>query len=469
MARERISLILAAGASTRMKSKKSKLLHTILGRPAIHWALDQARWFSERIVIVVGHQREELIQMVNAYGMDCDIKFAVQSEQRGTAHAVESAFSEIESWNFKDADVFIMGGDAFLLQRETLAAFSDIHQSKGSVLSLMTAVLDDAGAYGRILRNERGQIEGIVEAKEASQEQLAIREMNAGFYCVDWQFLKENLRGISNSNRSKEFYLTDLVGFARSQNRLVQTLTIPFQESLGINTQEDLALVASVFQRRINSYWMSMGAQMIAPHSVWIDADVELGAGVSLEPGVVLKGKTKIFPEARIGAYSVIEDSEIGDGTQVEAYSHIKEARVGAGGRIGPFARLRPGAILDSTVHVGNFVEIKKSHLGEGSKANHLSYVGDSRIGKNVNIGAGTITCNYDGFHKYETVMEDGVFIGSNSSLVAPVTIGAGAIVGAGSVITKDVAVNAIAVERSDQREVPGGADKFRRRKKREH
>jgi bifunctional UDP-N-acetylglucosamine pyrophosphorylase/glucosamine-1-phosphate N-acetyltransferase len=469
MSRERVSLVLAAGASTRMKSKKSKLLHNVLGRPAIYWALDQARWFSDRIVVVVGHQRDELMKVVADYHLDVDIKFATQTEQKGTAHAVQSAFHEIEKWKLEEADIFIMGGDAFLLQRETLEEFSKVHQSTGSVLSLMTAVLDDAGAYGRIIRNERGQIERIVEAKEASRPELAVREMNAGFYCADWNFLRETLQSVSNSNRSKEFYLTDLVSLARNQNRLVQTLTIPYQESLGINTQEDLALVASIFQKRVNSYWMSIGTEMLSPSTVWIDADVELGQGICLEPGVILKGQTKIYSDARIGAYSVIENSEIGQSSVVEAYSHIKEARVGPQNKIGPYARLRPGAILDSEVHVGNFVEIKKSHLAEGAKANHLSYVGDSTIGKRCNIGAGTITCNYDGFHKYETVLGDGVFVGSNSSLVAPVTIGAGAIIGAGSVITKDVDPNAIALERSDQRELKGAAEKFRQRKKREH
>ena len=468
MSRERVTVVLAAGASTRMKSKKSKLLHEILGRPAIYWALDQARWFSDRIVVVVGHQRDEIMQVVADYKLDADIKFAVQSEQKGTAHAVQCAFPEVEKWRLQGADVFIMGGDAFLLRRETLDQFSKIHHSTNSVLSLMTAILEDAGAYGRILRNDHGQIERIIEAKEASPKEMFIREMNAGFYCADWHYLRETLQAVSNSNRSKEFYLTDLVSIARSQNRLVQTLTIPYQESLGINTQEDLALVASLFQQRVNSYWMSVGTQMVAPSSVWIDADVELGQGVCLEPGVILKGRTKVFSEARIGAYSVVENSEIGEGSQIEAYSHIKEARVGAQNKIGPFARLRPGAVLDSSVHIGNFVEVKKSYLGQGSKANHLSYIGDATIGRNCNVGAGTITCNYDGFHKYETVLGDEVFIGSNSSLVAPVRIGQSAIIGAGSVITKDVDAHAIALERGDQREIKGAAEKFRQRKKRE-
>lgn len=466
MSSDSVTVVLAAGASTRMKSSRSKLLHEVLGRPIVHWALDQALWAAEKVVFVVGHQREDVMAALEPALATTTIRFAVQSEQKGTGHAVQCALSEIDDLLPTGGNVFIMGGDAFLLQHQTLENFRRAHLSSKAALSLMTYNLAFPGAYGRIIRNADGMIESIVEAKDASSEQLAIKEVNAGFYFVRSDILKAALASLSNSNKAQEFYLTDLVSFCRKQGHFVTTFEIPFEEGLGINTQKELSEVAHVLRRRVNAWWMAQGVSMIDPSSIWVDADVQLSADVVLEPGVILKGKTRIHPRVRVGAYSVIEGAELYEDVVIQPFCHLKDSVVGAESDLGPYARLRPGSVLDRKVHIGNFVEVKKSHLKEGVKAGHLSYLGDSDIGRGTNIGAGTITCNYDGIAKHQTNIGEDVFIGSNTSLVAPIKIGSGAIIGAGSVLTKEVSSNAIAVERSDQREIPQGASRFRERRR---
>lgn len=464
---ERVSIVLAAGASTRMKSETSKLLHEVLGRPVIHWAFDQALWAAQKILMVVGHQRENIMRALDPLSSQAELRFAVQAEAKGTGHAVQCAIAEMEDFCSEDADIFIMGGDAFLLHRENLETFIADHEAKKAPLSLMTNFLNDPGAYGRIVRNSQGAIEAIVEKKDANAEQLKIREVNAGFYLVKFSILKEALKNLSNQNKSGEFYLTDLVSFCRKNGHLISTFEISPEEGLGINTQAELSLVERILRNRVNDWWMSQGVRMRDPSTTWVDSDVQLAPDVFLEAGVVLKGKTQIRSGVQIGSYAVIENSEISERSIIQAYSHISGARLGAQTTVGPFARLRMGTILEKEVHIGNFVEVKKSHLHEGVKAGHLAYLGDADIGKNSNIGAGTITCNYDGFSKHETKIGENVFIGSNSSLVAPVQIDPGAIVGAGSVITKKVSANAIVVERAEQREIAEGATRMRERKER--
>lgn len=460
-----VSCVLAAGASTRMKSSRSKLLHEVLGRPVCHWALDQAQWIGDSIVFVVGHQRDEVEKSLKSAQAQRPLKFAHQDKPLGTGHAVQCALAEIESLGGPQASVFIMGGDAFLLERESLEAFAHQHFSSGSRLSLMTSYFEQPGAYGRIIRNSSGQVEAIVEKKDATADQLKIKEVNAGFYLVSLQILKAALQGLSNSNKAGEFYLTDLVSFCRRSGHLVSAFLIQQEECLGINNQMELAQASRVMQTRINAFWMSQGVQMLSPETTWIDSNAQLSADVTLEPGVIIKGESKIFELARIGAYSVVENSDVGPGSILEAYSHLKEARLKRHCHVGPFVRMRPGTVCEDNVHLGNFVETKKARLGRGVKAGHLTYLGDAEIGPESNIGAGTITCNYDGILKHETTIGEKVFIGSNTSLVAPVRVGAGAMVGAGSVITKDVSPGAIAVERAEQREVAGGAERFRSKK----
>ncbi len=462
-----VSVILAAGASTRMKSRRSKLLHSVLGRPLIHWSIDLAGWISDKIVAVVGHQKEELIAAIEPLNAENSFRFAIQAQALGTGHAVQCAWKEIEEVSTPESMVFIMAGDAFLLKRESLEAFVEHHQATKAQLSVMTFESRDPGAYGRILRNSQGQIERIIEKKDATADQLKIREVNSGFYLVNRAILQEALKSLDNKNQAKEFYLTDLVPFCRKVGHLVQTFLISEEEGLGVNTQNDLAMVTRIMRDRINEWWMLNGVHMQAPETTWIETDVQLAPDVTIAPGVLIKGRSKIQSGVQLGAYSVIEDCEIGESVVVEPYSHLHQAKVGAESRVGPFARLRPGAQLDRRVHIGNFVEVKKSHMSEGSKANHLAYIGDAEVGRESNIGAGTITCNYDGISKHPTKIGDRVFIGSNTSLVAPVEIATGAMVGAGSVISKNVPADALAVERADQRVIEQGAAKFRQRKSR--
>jgi bifunctional UDP-N-acetylglucosamine pyrophosphorylase/glucosamine-1-phosphate N-acetyltransferase len=444
-----------------MKSKLSKLLHPVLGRPVIDWACDQAFWLGEKIVFVVGHQREAVEAQLARRRPQGEIGYALQAEPRGTGHAVQMALKQLDEWASPETTIFIMGGDAFLLMRETAEAFLQQHLARRAHLSLITTYLKDPAAYGRIVRNSDDKVVGIVEAKDATPEQLLIHEINAGFYLVNYGVLKAALQNLENNNKAGEFYLTDLVQFCDRQNLIVNAVDAKPEECLGINTQEELAMVAAVLRQRINKFWMSQGVMMEDPQSTVIESDVRLSTDVKIEPGVFLKGHSRIHSGVKIGAYSVIEDSEVGEESHIEAYTHLKQAVVGAQCHLGPFARLRPGSILDEKVHIGNFVEIKKSHLKTGVKAGHLAYLGDAQIGAQTNIGAGTITCNYDGVRKHETVLGDRVFVGSNTSLVAPVNVGDGALIGAGSVITKDVSASSIALERSEQREISGAAERF--------
>jgi len=462
-----VAIVLAAGASTRMKSETSKLLKEVLGRPVIHWAFDQAFWAAEKILMVVGHQREAVMKALDPLASQAELRFAVQAEPKGTGHAVQCALAEMDGLCSDDSDIFIMGGDCLLLHRESLEAFLRHHESQKASLSVMTNFLHDPGAYGRIIRGPQGEIEAIVELKDATPDQLGIREVNPGFYLVRFSVLKEALQNLDNRNKAGEFYLTDLVSYCRKKGLLISTFEIRPEEGLGINTQSELALVERLLRNRVNEWWMSQGVRMMDPATTWIDSDVQLAADVVLEPGVILRGKTQIRKNVRIGAYSVVENSEIQENSVVQAYSHISGARLGIQTKVGPFVRLRAGTILDKDVHIGNFVEVKKSHLHEGVKAGHLSYLGDAVIGKDSNIGAGTITCNYDGFSKHETKLGANVFVGSNSSLVAPLEVGEGAIIGAGSVVTKKVSPQAVVIERSEQREILQGAARMRERKMR--
>jgi bifunctional UDP-N-acetylglucosamine pyrophosphorylase/glucosamine-1-phosphate N-acetyltransferase len=461
-----VSIILAAGASTRMKSKTSKLLHPVLGRSLIQWAVLQARMMSNKVVVVLGHQKDALEEEINALGFpESEIQFAVQVQQKGTADAVQVALESISSES-EDSNVFIMGGDSVLLKEETVKKFKEHHEKTGEILSVMTTCLEDPAAYGRIVRGETGLVQKIVELKDASEKEKNIHEINSGFYLVKLALLRSLLKDISDKNKSSEFYLTDLVEIAHSKDSKIHAEEISPEESWGVNTQADLADTTAVLQERVNMKWLLEGVCMVDPSSVWLDADVELSRDVRLEPGVQIKGHSKIGEGSTIGSYSVIENSEIGKQTRIQPMCHIFEAKVKDDCTIGPYARLRPGAKLENEVHVGNFVEIKKGHLRDGAKANHLSYLGDCEVGSKANVGAGTITCNYDGVLKHFTKIGDEAFIGSNASLVAPVEIGKGSIVGAGSVITKNVSDNSIGVERSDQREVKEGAKRFRDKRK---
>jgi bifunctional UDP-N-acetylglucosamine pyrophosphorylase/glucosamine-1-phosphate N-acetyltransferase len=462
-----ISVLLAAGGSTRMKSKTSKLLHSALGRPLIDWAMDQAGFISHSLVCVVGHQKDEIERCIQERKeSSCEVRFAFQKEPKGTADAVRAALEILPKAAGNEEILFIMGADSMLLTKETVLNFLNDFLSKRAVLSLMTTRISEANAYGRILRNAQGGIERIIEAKECTPEELSIQEVNSGFYLIGLSSLREVLAEVSNQNRGREFYLTDLVEHCRKRGWLVSSYEISPEESHGVNTREDLSRVEEILRERINRYWMSQGVTFEDPRSIRIEAHVQLAADVSLGTGVQLKGATRVGEGTTVGSYSIVESSEIGPEVTIEPFSHIQESKISKACHIGPFARLRPGTHLGEQVHIGNFVEVKKSHLEDGVKANHHSYLGDATIGKRANIGAGTIICNYDGIEKHRSHIGADVFIGSNTSLVAPVEIGEGALVGAGSVITENIPSDALSIERAEQKIIPDGAKKFRDKKK---
>jgi bifunctional UDP-N-acetylglucosamine pyrophosphorylase/glucosamine-1-phosphate N-acetyltransferase len=462
MSNQVISVVLAAGASTRMKSSTSKLLQSVLGRTIIQLALEQASAITDSLVVVLGHQREEVeTEIKKCASSKLKIKFALQEKLIGTADAVKAALKSLEGAD-PQSDIFIMGADSGLLKKESLLSFKKEHETSKAVLSLLTAAAPLPNSYGRILRNSQGTIEAIIEAKDASPEQLMITEFNTGFYLVKLFALREALTSVSNKNQSKEFYLTDIVSYGRKQGWVIQAECIALEEAAGINTQADLAEFSEILQRRINNSWMEKGVRLLDPKSTFIDFDVQLAADTVIEAGVHLRGKTRLASGVHIGAHAILSNVEVGANTKIEGLSHLVDCKIGKDSSVGPFARIRGGAVLENDVHIGNFVEIKKSHLKSGVKSGHLAYLGDAEIGSDTNIGAGTITCNYDGFKKHGTKIGENVFIGSNSSLVAPVEIGKDAIIGAGSVITKNVAAGSLAVERAEQRELKDGAKKFR-------
>lgn len=458
-----LPIIMAAGASSRMKAVRSKLLHPLLGKEIICRAYDQAKAIgSEKPLFVLGHQRDELIAKLKDYVGESEFEVAIQDPPQGTGDAIRVALQALEDKS-DDTHILIMGGDTVLIRPESLKKFLEEYFSKKAVLSFLTAELPDAGAYGRVIRNSDGAVSKIVEAKNASIEELRVNEMNMGFYLVSLGRLKEEISGLQRDAKSGEFYLTDIVHSLMQKRSLVLGHTLrDWTESLGVNTQADLAQATSVLQQRINLGWMTKGVFMRDPASIWIEEGVKLGSDVRLQANIELRGSTQVEDNVEIASHCILQDTHIGKGSQVLEFCHFQEANIGPKCVLGPFARLRPKAELQENVKIGNFVEVKKSHFASGAKANHLSYIGDTEVGPKTNIGAGTITCNYDGYLKSKTKLGAGVFIGSNSSLVAPVEVGEGAIVGAGSVITENVPSDAIAVERNEQKNKDGAAKRFR-------
>lgn len=462
------SIVLAAGASTRMKSSRSKLLHRLLGQEIIVHAYEQALKISEEPpVFVLGHQKDEIEKCLkNEFG-ESQFQSTIQDPPLGTGDAVRMAMKKIGGSIGDDDLIFIMGGDAVCLTQKSIDRLKSEHISKKAVLSFFTAFLNEPAAYGRVIRSGSGMVNRIVEAKNASAEELSIQEVNAGFYLVQKSALERCIQNLEKNSVSGEFYLTDIVEMLLKDQALV--LGIPLEDSseaMGINTQYEFAQVNSVLRNRVLLEHMANGVCFLDPSSVWVDAAVKIGKDVEIGAGVLLKGKSEIGDQVSISAYSCIENSQIGTGSKVHEFSHLKDSVLGPECEIGPYARLRPETVLDAKVKIGNFVEVKKSHFKEASKANHLSYVGDSEVGARSNIGAGTITCNYDGFRKSKTTLKDDVFVGSNSSLVAPVEIGKGSIIGAGSVITKNVPADSVAVERSKQSNLEGAAISFKEKRR---
>jgi bifunctional UDP-N-acetylglucosamine pyrophosphorylase/glucosamine-1-phosphate N-acetyltransferase len=454
--------IMAAGLGTRMKSDTSKVLHRIAGRPMLHWVVGAARTAgAERVVAILGHQHETVKSALDASFGAGAVDIALQPEQRGTGHAVQCALPAVANES-DDRIVAILTGDAPLLLAERIATLVRTCAETPSGLALLATVPDRDMPYGRIVRDAQGVVERIVEHPDATPEQRAIRQMNASMYAVRLGHLRRDIQALRADNAKGELYLTDLVAHAYKRGGAA-VIEAPFAEVSGINDRVDLAQVETDARRRINEAWMRAGVTMNDPASTYIDADVgPLGKDVWLGPGVVLRGKTSLGDRVRVDAGAVLTDVTVAADTNIKPYSVLGESTIGERVQIGPFSHCRPGTRIDEDAHIGNFVETKKSHVMAGAKANHLAYLGDASVGAKANIGAGTITCNYDGVNKHKTTIEEGAFIGSDSQLVAPVTVGRGAYIGSGSTVTKDVPRGALALTRVKQVNVEGWADRFR-------
>ncbi len=440
-------LILAAGLGTRMKSKHAKVLHRAGGKPLISHVVDTCLSVTpaERIVAVVGYQAGD----VQAAVEDSGIRFAVQTEQKGTGHAVMAGKEALDTTG---GLVVVLYGDGPLLSEATLRNLVERQATSITAATLITTILDDPTGYGRVITGREGKIQAIVEEKACTAEQRLIREINSGIYCFRGDLLWKHLDEVGTENPAGEYYLTDMVEILRRASHEVQTMPVEDStELLGINTRVELAAVDRIFRERKTRELMLGGVTIENPESVTIDLEVEIGRDTVVEPFARILGGTKIGEDCRIGAHSLVRDSQIADGVEVNEYTIVNDSVVEAGCKIGPYARLRFGNRIEAGAAVGNFVELKKTNLGARSKSLHLAYLGDSVIGADVNIGAGTITCNYDGVKKHQTHIGAGAFVGSNSTLVAPVQIGAGSYVGAGSVITTIVPPDALALGRGRQ------------------
>ena len=437
---QRAAIILAAGQGTRMKSSLPKVLHKVGGRAMVDWSIDLARQTGcEKIVVVISKTSDVLRDhIISQLGEDA---VAVQDPPLGTGHAVQAAEQAMAGFA---GDLVVLYGDTPLIPASAIQdLFTEIES--GADVGVLGFEAADPGAYGRLIVDDEGNLASIVEAKEASPEQLAVRTCNSGVMAASASKMFELLSKVTNDNAKGEYYLTDIVHLAREAGGNAKAVFCEEDDVLGVNSKVELAQAENVFQTNRRKDLLASGVTMIDPATVWLSYDTEIGSDVEIEPNVYFAPGVKVE-----------------SGAQIRGFSHLEGAHVGTGSVIGPYARLRPGAVLEENVRVGNFVEVKKTRMGKGAKANHLSYLGDGDVGAAVNIGAGTIFCNYDGFFKYETRIGEGAFVGSNSALVAPVTIGAGAMIGSGSVVTKDVSPGALAVARGRQTEKDGWAKEFR-------
>ncbi len=439
------AIILAAGKGTRMKSDMPKVLHEVLYKPMVVHVIDELKKLGvSEIVTVIGHQAERVKEVLSNEG----VAFALQEEQLGTGHAVLQASSLLEG---KEGLTLVLNGDAPLIRKETLQAMIDTHLNEHHQATMMSVRLPLDTPFGRFIRDDNGDVVDIREYKDASEKERQIDEMNAGEYCFDNKYLFEALRKITNDNAQHEYYITDLAKIMKGMGLKVGTHVIEdFDEVGGVNDRVALAQANDILRERINKQHLLNGVGILDTHNTYIGPDVEIGEETIIEPGCILKGHTKIGKRCHIGPYTELTDTVIKDDVEIK-YSVISDSVVEKGTDIGPFARLRNGCHILEGVHIGNFVEMKKTEFGVGSKAAHLSYIGDAVVGKDVNIGCGTITCNYDGANKFQTIIKDKAFIGCNSNLVAPVTVEENAFVGAGSTVTKDVPGDAFAIARARQ------------------
>ena len=421
-------VILAAGKGTRMQSLMPKVLHKLAGKALLQHVIDAAKQLNpSKIIVVYGYGGNAVPE---AFAHE-NIVWVEQKEQLGTGHAVQQAAPHLD----QDATTLILLGDVPLLSRTSCETLLN----KTKALGLLTVNKANPTGYGRIVRNAQTSIEAIVEHKDATEQQRQITEVNTGIIAANNQHLKAWLAQLSNNNAQGEYYLTDIVALAVKDGHQVAAEVTNDESSVeGVNSKADLSGLERVYQMRYATALMNAGATLQDPFRIDVRGDLKIGKDVEIDVGCVFEGEVTLADKVKVGPYCVIKNSTIGSGTEIAAYTHIEQAHVNAGCKLGPYARLRPGAEIADHAHIGNFVEIKNSTIGNGSKVNHLSYVGDAIVGKNVNIGAGTITCNYDGANKFKTIIEDNAFIGSDTQLVAPVTIGEGATIAAGSTITRD-------------------------------
>lgn len=448
------AIVLAAGKSSRFKTKKSKLLFTICGQPMVTYGLNLFQDLGIPVTMVLNHQADQIIDLVAKTGMTT-VSHVIQQELLGTGHAV---LSTQETWDSED--LVIIYGDMPLLTQEIITDLMRTHQETDAVLTFATAHVIDPKGYGRVFEQD-GKFE-IVEEKDCVGTQRQNTCINAGVYVMKTAFLREYIPKLSTSPVTGEIYLTELLKLASDDGLTIKAVSVPYDNVRGVNTLQELWSVEQIKRSDLMKYWMSQGVQFELAQSIHIDLDVTIGAGSFIGTGVHLLGKTVIGEECFIGAFSIIEDTVIGDNSNIHSHSVVQHSTIGTQVHVGPFARLRQNVVLGDHVNVGNFVEVKSSQIGAHTNTRHHSYLGDAVIGEHVNIGAGTITCNYDGVKHSQTVIEEGAFVGSNNTLIAPVTVGKGAYTAAGSVVNQDVPADALAISRSRQENKPGYAKKLR-------
>lgn len=439
-------VIMAAGKGTRLKSSRAKVLHEIGGQPLLAHVIKAAKQIvpASDIYVIIGHQAENVRAAVEPLG----VKFILQAEQRGTGHAIMCARETVQQYE----TILVLSGDVPLIRQETIAQVRDFHRAKKAAMTILTAEPADPFGYGRVIRAGGDQVKAIVEQKALTKAQQKVREINSGIYAFATKALFAHIDRLTADNAHRELYLTDMAALlVKAKATVVALKADDPAEVLGANTLAELASLDAAMRARKCNELMAAGVSIYRPETCMIDPEVEIGADTILEPFVQLLGTTRIGSNCRIRSFSIIRDSQLGNDVMVRPGCIVDQSQIAAGALLGPYSHLRPGSEIGEGAHVGNFVESKKARLGRGSKANHLTYLGDAEIGEGVNIGAGTITCNYDGTSKHLTVIEDGAFVGSDSTLVAPVRVGKGAYIAAGSTITEDVPVDSLALGRARQ------------------
>lgn len=456
-------VILAAGKGVRMKSELPKVLHEVCGKPMISYSVDLAVELGCGPIVVVLGNGAALVKKI----LPENVGIAIQEKQLGTGHAAQCGIRAIvpQAGSLPDR-VLILYGDTPLLTKETISKFLEAHRDSGKTLAMLTAKMPPPNKLGRVIRNKYGVVERIVEVSDATPEELAIEEVNAGIYAADFDFIEDALDRVKPDNAQGEYYLTDVVAMAAKKRNAMAYTIDDYMEALGVNDRIELSEAERAMNRRTLKRLMLAGVTVLDPLCTYIQPTVEIGSETKIYPGAIIEGTAVIGAGCVIGPGVLIRNSRIGNGVEIRAHSVVDTSRIGDNSTIGPSAHLRPESDIGPNCRIGNFVETKKASLGEGTKASHLTYLGDAIIGKNVNIGCGTITCNYDGNKKHLTEIEDDVFVGSDTQLIAPIKVGKGAYIGSGSTITQNVEPGALAVARAKQRDIPGGGFRMMRKKK---